>query len=131
MFFVTLLNHVYWVLGAAIGGIFGKLVQMNMEGLSFVMTALFVVIFIEQWMKETRHHSTLVGVGLSLLCLIVFGSHNFIIPAMISILDWLTFMRKPLERAGERRNAGSERYPRSKAWITRHRRCAWHVSKLA
>lgn len=52
MFFVTLLNHLYWVAGAAIGGIFGSYVKFNTEGLDFVMTALFIVIFIEQWMKE-------------------------------------------------------------------------------
>lgn len=52
MFFVTLFNHLYWVAGAAIGGIFGSYVNFNTEGLEFVMTALFIVIFIEQWMKE-------------------------------------------------------------------------------
>lgn len=102
MFFVTLLNHFYWVLGAAIGGIFGSLVQVNMEGLEFVMTALFVVIFIEQWMKETKHHSAILGLVVSLLFLIVFDSRNFILPAMISILFLLTLMRKQLERTGER-----------------------------
>ncbi|MEF3305674.1 azaleucine resistance protein AzlC [Paenibacillus sp. GYB003] len=101
MFFVTLLNHVYWVLGAAIGGLFGSLVQFNMEGLEFVMTALFVVIFIEQWKKESRHHSALLGLGMTLLCLLVFGSRNFILPSMIGILCILTLMRKQLEATGE------------------------------
>ncbi|SMO43273.1 4-azaleucine resistance probable transporter AzlC [Melghirimyces algeriensis] len=99
MFFVTLLNHSYWVIGATIGGIFGSLVQFNTEGLDFVMTALFVVIFIEQWMKEKRHHSALVGLGLSTVCLIIFGGNNFIIPAMLVILGMLTVLRKPLEKA--------------------------------
>lgn len=54
MFFVTLFNHSYWVIGAAIGGIFGSYVKFKTEGLAFVMTALFVVIFIEQWMKEKK-----------------------------------------------------------------------------
>lgn len=102
MFFVTLLNHAYWVVGAAIGGIFGSLVQINIEGLEFVMTALFVVIFIEKWMKETTHHSAVLGLGLSLLCLNVFDSNNFILPSMISILCLLTVMRKQLEGTGER-----------------------------
>ncbi len=98
MFFVTLLNHSYWVIGAAIGGIFGSLVQFNTEGLDFVMTALFVVIFIEQWMKEKKHHSALVGLGLSTVSLIIFGGNNFIIPAMLAILGMLTVLRKPLEK---------------------------------
>ncbi|AKG34355.1 azaleucine resistance protein AzlC [Paenibacillus durus] len=101
MFFITLLNHAYWVLGAAIGGIFGSLVQFDMEGLEFVMTALFVVIFIEQWMKETTHHSALLGLGLSLLCLFIFNTSSFIIPSMIVILFILTVLRKRLEKRGE------------------------------
>ncbi|MEC1722829.1 azaleucine resistance protein AzlC [Schinkia azotoformans] len=98
MFFVTLLNHSYWVIGSAIGGIFGSLVKFNTEGLDFVMTALFVVIFIEQWMKEKKHLSALVGVGLSAVCLIIFGGNNFIIPAMLTILGMLTVLRKHLEK---------------------------------
>ena len=86
MFFVTMLNHAYWFLGAAIGGVFGSLVKFNTNGLEFVMTSLFVVIFLEQWMKETTHHSALIGLGLSLLCLIIFGGENFIIPSMLMIL---------------------------------------------
>lgn len=98
MFFVTLFNHLYWVIGATLGGILGSHVKFNTEGLEFVMTALFVVIFIEQWMKEKKHHSALAGLGLSALCLIVFGGDYFIIPAMIAILGVLTLLRKPLEK---------------------------------
>lgn len=98
MFFVTLLNHIYWVVGACLGGFLGSLVTLNMEGLEFVMTALFVVIFIEQWMKESKHHSALLGLGLSLLCLFIFKGGNFIIPSMILILLALTFMRNLLEK---------------------------------
>lgn len=98
MFFVTVLNHFYWVFGAALGGIFGSYLTFNTEGLEFVMTALFIVIFIEQWMKEKRHHSSLIGLGLSVLCLILFGGTNFIIPAMIAILGVLTLMRSTLQK---------------------------------
>ncbi|OIK15960.1 azaleucine resistance protein AzlC [Bacillus sp. MUM 116] len=98
MFFVTLLNHSYWVIGATIGGIFGSLVKFNTEGLDFVMTALFVVIFIENWMKEKKHHSALAGLGLSAASLIIFGGNNFILPAMLAILGVLTVLRKPLEK---------------------------------
>lgn len=98
MFFVTVLNHIYWVAGATLGGLLGSVVSINLEGIEFVMTALFVVIFIEQWMKESKHHSALLGVGLSLVCLFIFKGDHFIIPSMILILLALTLMRNPLEK---------------------------------
>jgi 4-azaleucine resistance transporter AzlC len=100
MLFVTLLNHFYWFLGATLGGIFGSLIRFNTEGLDFVMTAMFVVIFLEQWLKEKNHVSSLLGLGLSLLCLIAFGADGFLIPAMLSILCVLTLLRKPMEKEG-------------------------------
>ena len=98
MFFVTLLNHLYWFAGATLGGIFGSFITFNTEGLDFVMTAMFVVIFLEQWLKEKRHESSLLGIGLSVLSLIAFGADGFLIPAMLSILAVLTLLRKPLEK---------------------------------
>ena len=62
-FFVTLLNHFYWVSGSTIGGIIGSLLQFDTEGIGFVMTAMFTVIFLEQWLKEKRHDSSLLGLG--------------------------------------------------------------------
>lgn len=100
MFFVTLLNHFYWVVGSTIGGLFGSLLRFDTRGLEFVMTALFVVIFLEQWMKEKTHFSSLLGLGLSLVCLIAFGGTNFIIPSMLMILAALTFLQNPLKKAG-------------------------------
>ena len=101
MFFVTLLNHIYWFTGATLGGIFGSLITFNTEGLDFVMTAMFVVIFMEQWLKEKDHTSALLGLGLSVLCLLAFGSENFIIPSMLAILAVLSALRKPLEKKGD------------------------------
>lgn len=101
MFFVTLLNHFYWFSGSTLGGIFGSLIKFDTEGLEFVMTAMFVVIFLEQWLKEKNHTSSLIGLGISLLCLIAFGSDGFIIPAMLAILAVLTLVRKPLEKDGD------------------------------
>lgn len=98
MFFVTLLNHFYWFSGATLGGIFGSLIKFNTEGLSFVMTAMFVVIFIEQWMKDKVHASGSLGLLLSAVCLCVFGADNFIIPAMAAILVVLTLARGWLEK---------------------------------
>ena len=98
MFFVTLLNHMYWFTSAALGGIFGSLVSFDTEGLNFVMTAMFTVIFTEQWLKDRNHTGALLGIALSLLCLSVFGPDSFIIPAMLAIAAVLTILRKPLEK---------------------------------
>ena len=100
-FFVTLLNQIYWVGGATLGGLFGSVIPFETEGLDFVMTALFVVIFLDQWMKEKNHFSSLTGLAVSLICLLIFGSDHFMIPAMISILLLLTLLQKPLGKAGE------------------------------
>ena len=69
-FFVTLLNQLYWVAGATQGGVFGSLIHFNTEGLDFVMTALFVVIFVDQWCKEKDHTSSLLGLALPVLSLL-------------------------------------------------------------
>ncbi len=97
MFFVTLLNHIYWVTGSTLGGIFGSFIGFSTEGMDFVMTALFVVIFVEQWLKEKQHFSAITGVLASVLCLFVFGADNFVIPSMITIWGALTLMRPRLE----------------------------------
>lgn len=101
MFFVTFLNHFYWFSGSALGGIFGSFIHFDTEGLDFVMTAMFVVIFMEQWLKDKQHISALLGLGISILCLLIFGADNFIIPSMAAMLLMLTGMRKPIERREE------------------------------
>lgn len=100
MFFVTLLNHLYWFTGQPLAGSLA-LIHFNTEGLEFVMTAMFVVIFMEQWLKEKKHTSALLGLGISLLCLIAFGSENFIIPSMIAILGAVTLLKTPLTKGVE------------------------------
>lgn len=97
-FFVTLLNQCYWVCGAALGGLFGALLDFELEGLEFVMTALLAVLFLEQLLKEKDHTSALLGVGLSAVCLLAFGSARFVIPSMLAILGALTLLRRTLER---------------------------------
>ncbi len=101
MFFVTLLNHLYWVAGATIGGLLGSLINLNTEGIEFVMTALFVVIFVEQWEKTRDHTAALIGVACSVLSLFIFGADNFLIPAMIAIALFIT-LNRAIKRNGER-----------------------------
>jgi len=94
MFFITLLDHGYWVLGSALGGILGSMVSFNTKGLDFVLTALFTVIFTGQWKTRKDHKPALTGVLCSVICLVVFGQSNFIIPSMIAILTVLTIFQK-------------------------------------
>ena len=98
MFFVTLLNQFYWVASATTGGIIGSLLKINTDGISFVMTAMFVVIFMDQWLKEDKHLSSLIGLGVSLICLLIFGADSFMIPTMITIVVLLTVLRHRLEK---------------------------------
>lgn len=98
---VTFLNQTYWVLGSLVGGIIGSVITFNTEGLDFVMTAMFVVIFLNQWMKEKKHYCSIIGLLASVVCLVFFGSDSFLIPTMLSILLILTAFRKPIENGGE------------------------------
>jgi 4-azaleucine resistance transporter AzlC len=98
MFFVTLLNQIYWVTGATIGGLIGSLIRFDTDGISFVMTAMFVVIFMEQWMKEKHHVSAYIGLGVSVVCLVLFGADSFMVPTMVMIIALLAALRKPLEK---------------------------------
>lgn len=99
MFFVTLLNHIYWVTGATAGALLGYVIHFDTTGIEFVMTALFVVMFLNQWEEAKDHRPALVGLGCSLVCLLLFGSGSFIVPAMaLIILSFLltrrTFVRE-------------------------------------
>lgn len=100
MFFVTLLNQLYWVSGSTIGGILGSLIKFDTKGLDFVMTAMFVVIFLEQLMKEKKHYTAIIGTGAALVCRLCFGADSFMVPTMIAILLLLAIFRKPIEKAG-------------------------------
>lgn len=86
MIFVTLLNQIYWVSGATLGALLGYVIHFDTTGIEFVMTALFVVMFINQWEETDHHRSALTGLGCSLLCLLIFGGQSFILPAMVLII---------------------------------------------
>lgn len=97
-FFISLLDHSYWICGCTLGALFGSLVKFNTKGVDFVMTALFLVLFVNQWLDTKEHRPALIGVACSVLCLIVFGADNFIVPAMLSILAILSIFRKTLDK---------------------------------
>ena len=98
LFFVTLLDQIYWVASATLGGLVGSLLRFDTSGISFVMTAMFAVIFLEQWLKDRSHAPEYIGLAASLVCLLVFGPDSFLLPAMAAIVGLLAAFRRPLER---------------------------------
>lgn len=96
-FAISLLNHLYWITGCMLGSLAGAFLPFSSEGVDFAMTALFVTIFVEQWVTEKEHRPALAGAGCTLLCLLVFGSESFLIPAMALILLSLVLLRRPIE----------------------------------
>ena len=100
-FWTSLLNQCYWVLGSVLGGLLGQVLPFDTTGVDFAMTALFVVIFTEQWLTHKNHLPALIGVGVSLLCLVLFGPDNFIIPAMAGIALLLMLLRRRTEEVPE------------------------------
>lgn len=97
-FFIALLNHIYWIASSALGGLVGSAFSFNAKGMDFVMTALFVVIFINQWKANKNHVPAVIGIGVSAVCLIAFGADKFILPSMAFILLSLTVFKKTIER---------------------------------
>lgn len=95
---VSLLNQGYWVLGSFLGGILGSALTINTAGLDFAMTALFVVIAVEQWEKAKTHVPAILGFGVSGVCLPLFGPSNFLIPAMLGISVLLLVLRPMVEK---------------------------------
>lgn len=82
---VTLLDHLYWVGGSVLGAAAGTVLHFNSEGIDFALTALFLVVFLEQWLTAEKHAPALIGVGVSVLSLLIFGADSFLIPAMLGI----------------------------------------------
>ena len=91
---VTAFDHIYWITGCCLGFLAGDLIPISYEGVEFVLTALFVTLFTEQWLTNKSHMSALIGVGCTAVCLIALGSQYFLIPAMISIAALLIIFRK-------------------------------------
>ena len=90
-FFITLLNQIYWVSGTVIGILLGSMITINLEGIDFVLTALFITIFVDQWLNSSSKVPALVGILSGLLCLVLFGANNFMIPAMVFIVGFFLY----------------------------------------
>lgn len=97
-FFLSLINQFYWVAGSVIGSLLGAVLPFDTTGIAFSMTALFVTVFLEQWLAGREHRPALIGIGVSVLCLLTFGRDGFLVPSMAVITVLLLAIRKPLER---------------------------------
>lgn len=86
LFAIATLDQSYWVIGSIIGGIAGTLIPFDSTGIDFAMTALFIVIFVEQWLQKKNRFPAMVGVVSSVICLLIFGKDSFILPSMIIIM---------------------------------------------
>lgn len=102
LFAISIMNQSYWVIGSVIGSLAGTLIPFNSEGIDFAMTALFVVIFVEQWMDKKNRVPEVIGVAAAFVCLQIFGADNFVLPSMLLIVLLLFVGRTRLERGGEK-----------------------------
>ncbi|MBR6682491.1 MAG: AzlC family ABC transporter permease [Clostridia bacterium] len=93
-FYVSVLDHLYWITGCVLGDLIGTLFDFNTEGVDFVLTALFVTIFIEQWLTAKNHLSAIIGIASTTVCLFIFGREMFLIPSMVLITVLLTVLKK-------------------------------------
>ena len=91
---VTAMDQSCWVLGSILGGLLGAALPFSTEGVDFALTALFVSVVAEQWLSSKDHTPALLGLGLSLLCLLLFGADQFLLPAMVLILLGLSLYRR-------------------------------------
>ena len=91
---VTALDHFYWICGCVLGNVAGNLIPISFEGIEFVLTALFVTMFVEQWLTHKHHGPAIIGVGATALCLLIFAKDIFLIPSMVLIAVLLTISHK-------------------------------------
>ncbi|MBQ7544370.1 MAG: AzlC family ABC transporter permease [Synergistaceae bacterium] len=96
-FWVSLLDQTYWVAGGVMGSMLGEILPFDSRGIDFALTALFVSICVEQWLKAEEHTPALVGFIASVSCLVLFGAENFLIPSMIAITVMLFVLRRRIE----------------------------------
>ena len=105
--FLTALDHCYWITGCTLGALLGEILPFSNEGIGFSMTALFIVIMVEQWLSTKEHLPVILGVVTTVVCLVIFGADLFIIPAMVLIAFELVIFRKKLDNTSETKEAES------------------------
>lgn len=100
MFYIAALNQSYWVIGGIIGVVAGSMIRIDTTGIDFIMTALFVVLAMDQWKRYASHEPFFIGLFCSVVSLAIFGAANFMVPALLSILVLLIVRRKKIEVGG-------------------------------
>ncbi len=107
-FFLCLsaLNQIYWLIGTLLGSLAGSLISFNTSGIDFAMTALFIVIFIEQWQSFRSHLPALIGIVASLASFLIFGPDNVILPSMLAIVLLLILFKGPIEEKTHNKGEG-------------------------
>ena len=100
-FFVSVFNQSYWILGSVLGSLLKEFLTFDTTGIDFSMTALFVTVFVEQWLSTKNHWPAVIGLGAAAVCLVIFGPESFLLPAMIVIAFSLLLLRKTSKREGE------------------------------
>lgn len=99
---VSGLDHLYWVAGCVLGSLAGQMLPVNFEGVEFVLTALFITMFVEQWLSTKEHRPAVIGVMSTALCLFLFGKDVFLVPSMVLIAALLLV----LDKTGRRKEDG-------------------------
>ena len=98
LFLISFFDQCYWVTGSVLGAALGEILPFDMTGIDFAMTALFVTIFVDQWRGSKSHLPALIGLGSSILCLLIFGGSNFILPSLILTVTLLMALERPIEK---------------------------------
>lgn len=106
-FAVALLDQLYWIAGSVLGSVAGALLGINTEGIEFAMTALFIVIAVEQWKTYPRHLPAVLGAGCTLVCLWLVGAEHMLLPALFVIVGALLLLRSRLDEKAKQ-EAGEE-----------------------
>lgn len=104
-FWIALLDHSYWILGSVLGAVAGRLLGFDTTGVDFAMTALFIVIAIDQWRSYPRHLPALLGAGVTIACLALFGPDNMLVPALGALVLILTLARPRLDQTAVKKGA--------------------------
>lgn len=98
---VTIFDHCYWMIGCVLGVLLGSAMKFNTTGIEFVMTALFITVFVDQWRETKQHLPALSGIGVTLICLLIFGKENFLIPSMVLIVVVLSLFKNKIDASGD------------------------------
>ncbi|MEE0777248.1 MAG: AzlC family ABC transporter permease [Bacillota bacterium] len=107
-FLIAILDHSYWIIGCTLGAMVGSLFKFNTTGIDFVMTALFIVITLDQWKETKCHIPAIIGLLAAIVCLLIFGPDSFLIPALLVILVSLTLGRSMIEKRTDEGKEGEQ-----------------------